>query len=50
MFYDEGGETPEEVAQGVSRCPITGNIQGQVGLGSEQPHVFEDVPVGLDEL
>ncbi|KAK4822678.1 hypothetical protein QYF61_019547 [Mycteria americana] len=37
------------------RCPIPGNIQGQVGRGSEQPDLVEDVPahcrgVGLDDL
>ena len=32
----EGGETLEQVAQRGSRCPIPGNIQGQVGQGSEQ--------------
>jgi len=26
------------------RCPIPGNIQGQVGWGSEQPDPAEDVP------
>jgi len=26
------------------RCPIPGNIQGQVGWGSEQPDLVEDVP------
>jgi len=35
--------------------PIPGNIQGQVGRGSEQPGLVEDVPahcrgVGLDDL
>ena len=37
----------------VSRCPIPGNIQDEVGRGSEQPHLVGDVPahcreVGLD--
>jgi len=38
-------------------CPIfiPGNIQGQVGQGSEQPDLVEDIPVlcrgvGLDDL
>jgi len=36
-------------------CPTSGNIQGQVGRGSEQPGLVEDVPahcrgVGLDDL
>ena len=55
FFYDEGGETLEQVAQGGCTCPITGNIQGQAGRGSEQPDLVEDVPahcrgVGLDDL
>ena len=37
------------------RCPIPGNTEGQVGQGSEQPDLAEDVPahcrgVGLDGL
>jgi len=44
-----------QVAQRGGRCPIPGNIQGQVGWGSEQPGLVEDVPahgrgVGLDGL
>ena len=36
-------------------CPIPGNIPGQVGRGSEQPDLVEDVPahgrgVGLGDL
>ena len=55
IFYDEGDETPEQVAQRGGRCPILGNIQGQVGWGSEQPDVVVDVPaycrgIGLDDL
>ena len=55
MFYDEGGETVEQVAQGSCGCPIPGNIQGEVGRGSEQPDQVQDVPVrgrgvGLDDL
>jgi len=54
-FYDEGGETLAQVAQRDCRCPIPGNIQGQVGRGFEQPELVEDVPahcrwVGLDVL
>jgi len=33
--YAEGGETLAEVAQKGGRCPITGNVPGQVGQGSE---------------
>ena len=44
-----------QVAQRGGRCPIPGNIQHQVGRGSEQPDVVEDVPAdgrrgGLDGL
>jgi len=53
--YSKGGGTLVQVAQRGGRCPIPGNIQGQVGWGSEQPDLAEDVPahgrgVGLDEL
>ena len=55
MFYDEGDETLAQVAQRGGRCPIPGNIPGQVGRGSEQPDLVEDVPahcraVGLDDI
>jgi len=55
FFYSEGGETLAQVAQRDGRCPIPGNIQGQVGRGFEQPDLVEDVPahcgrVGLDGL
>jgi len=45
----------EQDAQRGSRWPIPGNLQGQVGWGSEQSAVDEDVPahcreVGLDDL
>ena len=33
-----------QVAQRGGQCPIPGNIQGQVGRGSEQPDRVEDVP------
>jgi len=54
-FYGKGGKTLERVAQRGSGRPIPGNIQGQVGWGSEQPGLAEDVPahcrgVGLDDL
>ena len=42
-----------QVAQRGGRCPIPGTIQGQVGRGSEQPDLVEDVPAhgrGLDEM
>ena len=55
MFYSEGGETVAQVAQRGGRCPIPGNVQGQVGRGSEHPDLVEDVPahgrgVELDDL
>ena len=54
-FCYEGGETLECIAQRGGRCPMPGNIQGQVGWGSEQPDLVEDVPIhcrwdGLDDL
>ena len=42
-FYYEGAETLAQVAQRGGRCPIPGNTQGQVGRGSEQPGLVEDV-------
>jgi len=55
FFYNEGGETLEQCTQKGGRGPIPGNIQGQVGWGSEQLDLVEDVPahcrgVGLDDL
>jgi len=55
ILYTEGGEAQAQVAQRGDRCPIPGNIPGQVGRGSEQPDPVEDVPahcrgVGLDGL
>ena len=55
IFYCESGETLEEIAQRGSGGPIPGNIQGQVGRGSEQPDLVDDVHVpyrgiGLDDL
>jgi len=55
IFYHEGGETLEQVAQRGGRCPIPGNVQGQIGGGSEQPGLVEDGPahcrgLGLDGL
>ncbi|KAK4825055.1 hypothetical protein QYF61_023059 [Mycteria americana] len=51
MFYAEGGEALAQVAPRGGRCPVPGNIPGQVGRGSEQPALVEDVPArgrGLD--
>jgi len=44
IFYHEGGETVEQVAQSGSGGPMPGSIQSQVGWGSEQPGLVEDVP------
>jgi len=51
----ECGETVEQVSKRGSGGPIPGNIQVQVGWGSEQPHVAEDDlaycrEVALDDL
>lgn len=37
-------ETMEQVAQSSDRCPIPGNIQGQVRQGSEQHDLVGDIP------
>jgi len=55
FFYHKASETLEQVAQRGSGGPIPGNIQGQVGWGSEQPDLVEDISahcreVGLDDL
>ena len=55
MFYDEGGETLEEVAQRSCGCPIIGSVQSQVGWGFKQTDVVKDVPahgraVELDDV
>jgi len=39
FFYCKGGETLKQVAQKGGGCPIPGDIQGQVGWGSE--HLME---------
>jgi len=55
IFYNEGGETLEQISQRDSGGLIPGNIQGQVGWASEQPVLVENVPFhcrgfGLDDL
>jgi len=55
LFYHEGRETLEQIVQRGGGCPIPRNIQGQVGQGSEQPGLIEDIPahcrgVVLDDL
>jgi len=54
-LYNEGGGTLERIAQIGSGGPIPGNIQDQIGQGSEQPDLVSGVParcggVGLDDL
>ena len=44
IFYHEGGETLEQVAQRSCRCPIPGSVQGQIGWGFEEPDLVKDVP------
>ena len=55
LFYSKAGETLAQVVQRGGRCAIPRNTEGQVGRGSEQPGLVEDVPadcseVGLDDL
>lgn len=44
IFYDEISEMLAQVPQSSSGCPSPGNLQGQVGRGSEQPGQVKDVP------
>jgi len=43
MIHYDGGVALALVAQMGGRCPMPGNIQGQVARGSEQPDLVEDV-------
>jgi len=43
-FIWREGETLEQISQRGRGGPILGNIQGQVGRGSEKPGLVEDVP------
>ena len=45
IFYNEGGEI--QIALRGGRCPIPGNIQGQVGRDTEQPDLIEGCPYSL---
>lgn len=45
VFYNEGIEALAQVAQRGFGCSITGDIPGQSGQGSEQPHLSVDIPV-----
>jgi len=37
IFYSEGGEALEQVAQCCGWCPIPGDFQGEAGSGPSQP-------------
>jgi len=50
IFYIEGTETLEQLAQRGGRRPIPGYLQGQVGQGSEQPGLVKDVPAQCREV
>jgi len=55
IFYNEGGETLEQIVQRSSGGPILENIAGLAAQGSEQPDQVLDVPAhcrgfGLDDL
>jgi len=44
-LYCESGEMLEEAAQIGSRCPIPGDVQGQVGWSPGQPSLVLNVEV-----
>lgn len=44
MFWDECGETLEQVGWRNCGCPIMGSIQSQVGWSFERPGLLKDVP------
>lgn len=46
FFYNDHGETLEQVAQRGGRCPSLGNIQGQTRQGSEKPDLGACCRVG----
>jgi len=51
ICYNKGGKTLAQIAQRGGQFPISEDIEGQVGWGSEQPGLVEDVPAhfkGLD--
>ena len=52
-YYSKNNEALEQVAQKCGGSPVSGDIQGQAGPGSEQPDPTVDVPfhhrvVGLE--
>ena len=50
MFYSEGGEAVEQVAQRSGGSPILGDNQGHAGWGSQQPDLVVGVPVQCREV
>ena len=55
VFYNQGGEALEQVAQRGGGCLVLGDIQGQAGPDSWQPDLAVGVPVhcqgvGRDDL
>lgn len=44
VFYCEGDEALEEVAQRACGLPIAGGVQGQPQWGPEQPGLVQGVP------
>ena len=50
FFYSKGSEALEQVAQRGGRCPVSGDILGQAGWGSEQPDLAVGIPVHCGEL
>lgn len=47
FFIMRVAETLEQIVQRDGKCPFPGNILSQVGWGSEQTYLFEDVPVNF---
>ena len=41
--HEKGSEALERITQRCNGCPVLGDIQGEVGQGSEQP----DIDVGV---
>ena len=45
IFYSEGSEALEQVAQRCGLCPTPGDCQGEAGAGPGQPDIAVDVPI-----
>ena len=45
ILYLEGGEALEQIAQRSCGCPITGDVQSQIGWGLEQPSLVRGDPI-----